>query len=102
MNYWIFTVASKDRDSERYTGRQICERRMQDGFWGLGAQTPNRRNLRKGDQVVYYIARPEMAFAGTARLASDSFSLSAEDKAKVSHGIPFFTPEYGVWLEAIQ
>jgi hypothetical protein len=89
MNYWIFTVAS----NEGYAGRQIYKLLMEDRFWGLGALAPNRKNLRRGDQVVYYIANPERAFAGTAQLATDSFSLSAEDKVKVSHdGIPFFTP----------
>lgn len=102
MNYWIFTAAPYRSDTESYPAKEIYQRRMQDRFWGLGARTGNRKNLRRGDQVVFYIARPESAFAGTARLASDSFSLSAEEKEKLSHGSPFFSPEYGVWLEAIE
>lgn len=101
MNYWIFTVAPYSSDSESYTARQIYERRMKDGFWGLGERTPHRKKVRKGDYVVYYIARPESAFGGTARLASDSFTLNAEQQQTLSHGSEFFTAEYGVRLEAI-
>jgi hypothetical protein len=101
MNYWIFTVAPFSSDSESYTARQIYERRMKDGFWGLGERTPHRRNIRKGDYIVFYIARPESAFGGIARLASDSFHLSQEQSQKLSHGSQFFTAEYGVYLESI-
>lgn len=102
MNYWIFTAAPHSSDSESYTARQIYERRMEDRFWGLGARTPYRKAVRKGDQVVFYIARPESAFVGTARLASDCFALNPEEQSRLSHGSAFFTPEYGVWLDAIE
>ena len=102
MNYWIFNAAPYASDTESYTARQIYDRRMQDRFWGLGTRTQNRKKLRKGAQVLFYIARPEQVFAGTARLASDCFDLNAEEQAKLSHGSAFFTAEHGVWLEAIE
>ena len=74
---------------------------MKDHFWGLGERTANRKHVQKGDLVIFYIARPESAFGGTARLASASFSLSPSDQNKLSHGSEFFTADYGVWLEAI-
>jgi hypothetical protein len=101
MNYWIFTVAPRVTDSESLTARQIYEQRMKDQFWGLGERTPHRKSVRKGDQVVFYIARPESAFSGVARLASDSFQLSPAQKESFSHGSEFFTADYGVSLEAI-
>ena len=76
---------------------------MQDHFWGLGEKTPNRKHVRRGDQVVFYCARPEQLFVGTARLASDSFELKAEEQAALSHSSsPFFTSKYGVRLDAIE
>jgi hypothetical protein len=57
MSYWIFTVAPNKSDSEPCTARQIYERRMQDHFWGLGEKTANRKNVRQGDQVVFYSAK---------------------------------------------
>lgn len=101
MNYWIFVAAPQANDGESYTARQIYERRMQDGFWGLGPRTPHRKNVRQGDQIVFYVGRPESAFAGTARLASDSFALSAEEQTRLSRGSTVFTAEFGVWLDTV-
>jgi hypothetical protein len=101
MEYWIFNAAPYVSDSESYTARQIYERRMQDKFWGLGTRTRHRTNVRKGDQVLFYIARPEQVFAGTAKLASDCFDLNAQDRAKLSHDSAFFSAEHGIWLDAI-
>jgi hypothetical protein len=101
MNCWIFNAAPYSSDLESLTARQIYERRMQDKFWGLGERTQNRRSVRKGDQVVFYIARPDSVFVGTARLASDSFDLTPKERANLSHGSAFFTVEHGVWLDAI-
>lgn len=101
MNYWIFVAAPQSDGCESYTARQIYECRMQDAFWGLGRGTAHRRNIRNGDQVVFYVARPESAFVGTAQLASDSFELTPEEQAGLSHDSPVFTAEIGVRLEAI-
>ncbi len=102
MNYWIFIAAPHNSESESYTARQVYQHRMQDRFWGLGARTPNRKNVRKGDRAVFYVARPESVFAGTAVLTSDCFELNAEERSKLSHGSIFFTADYGVWLDAIE
>jgi hypothetical protein len=102
MSYWIFTVAPYKSDSESYTARQIYERRMHDHFWGIGVHTAHRTNVRKGDQVVFYRAKPEQAFVGTARLASDCFELNAEEQTKLSQGSAFYTTQYGVRLDAIE
>jgi len=102
LNYWIFTAASHKEKSESLTAKQVFERRMQDHFWGLGENTKNRKNVRKGDLVVFYRATPEQSFVGTAHLASDSFELKAEEQATLSHDSPFFTSKYGVWLDAIE
>jgi hypothetical protein len=102
MNFWIFVVTPKAEGSESYTARQIYNLRMKDGFWGLGEATRNRKNIRAGDQVIFYIGGPERAFGGTARLASDSFELTAEEQSQLSHGTVFFTAKYGVRLDAVE
>jgi EVE domain-containing protein/endonuclease NucS-like protein len=101
MSYWIFTVAPHKSGSDPYTARQIYERRMQDHFWGLNEKAANRKNVRKGDQVIFYSAAVELAFVGTARLASDSWKLDSQEQQKFSQGSAFYTSEYGVQLEAI-
>jgi hypothetical protein len=75
---------------------------MEDQFWGLGERTPNRKNLAAGDRVVFYVGRPEMVFAGTARLASDPFQLTSEQRNQYGHGMPQLEDEYGVSLTDIE
>ncbi len=80
MNYWLFTVTEKKVDSDTLEAKDIFDQRTSDKFWGLGERTPNRRSIRQGDRVVFYVGWPLMIFAATATLASDSFSLSDEQK----------------------
>jgi predicted RNA-binding protein len=100
MNYWLFTVTEKKL--EGLEAEDIFNQRISDKFWGLGERTPNRRSLRQGDRIVFYVGWPRMIFAATATLASDSFSLSDEQKAIYGHGKTFYRADYGVQLENIE
>lgn len=102
MNYWIFTAAPHTSNSESLTAREMYDCRMKDKFWGLGEHTPNRTNIRKGDQVVFYLARPEQVFVGTAKLGTDSYELGTDEKFEMSHGSAILTAQYGVRLEEIK
>ena len=102
MKYWIFTVTNKKINGEIITAEEILKQRLSDAFWGLGERTPNRRYLQKGDQIIFYLGLPVMAFTASATLASDSFLLSEEQKIKYSHGKKFYTADYGVLLEDIR
>jgi hypothetical protein len=101
MNYWLFTVTQKKVDGETLEAEDIFNQRTSDEFWGLGERTPNRRSVRRGDRVVFYVGWPLMFFAATATLASDSFSLSDEQKDLYGHGKAFYRSDYGVELEDI-
>ncbi len=104
-NHWIFIVTThKDKaDGEVFSGEDIFRQRMEDKFWGLGKYTPNRKSLRTGDHVVFYVGNPQMVFAGTAILASESFELiDKQEQEKLAHGKDFYRTEYGVRLENIQ
>jgi hypothetical protein len=100
MNYWSFVVTEKKM--EGLTAEDIFNQRISDKFWGLGEKTPNRRSLRRGDRIVFYVGWPGMWFAATAALASDSFSLSEEQKDVYGHGKTFYRADYGVQLEDIE
>jgi predicted RNA-binding protein len=100
MNYWFFTVTEKKADG--LEAEDIFKQRTSDKFWGLGEKTPNRRNLRRGDRIVFYVGWPLMIFAATANLASDSFSLSEEQKDIYGHGKTFYRADYGVQLENVE
>lgn len=102
MNYWLFTVTEKKVEGETLPAEDIFKQRVSDKFWGLGERTPNRRALRHGDRIVFYVGWPLMIFAATATLASDSFSLSEEQKESYGHGKTFYRADYGVQLENIE
>lgn len=102
MNYWLFTVTQKKINGEVFAPDDILKQRLTDKFWGLGERTPNRRNLKKGDKVVFYVSVPIAAFAASATLASDSFSLSDVQKSEFSHGNHLYLSDYGVMLEDIR
>jgi hypothetical protein len=102
MNHWLFTVTQKKTDSGMLDAHQILKQRLDDMFWGLGERTPNRRYLKAGDQVVFYVGIPHMVFAASAILSSDSFALSEVQKSQYDHGNPLYRAEYGVLLRDIQ
>lgn len=101
MNYWMFTVTRKEVDGEILEAEDILKQRLSDKFWGLGEGTPNRRSVKQGDRVVFYVGIPQMVFAATASLAIDSFALSDEQKDRYGHGISLYRADYGVVLENI-
>ena len=101
MANWVFIATLKKIEGDQFAAESIVEQRLNDGFWGLGEKTPNRRALKKGDSVVFYVGLPSMAFVANASLASDSFSLSEGQREKYGHGKLFYQAEYGVLLDQI-
>ncbi len=101
MKYWIFTVTGQKDGNINWSPTDIYETRMNDLFWGIGKNTPNRRNISSGDKVVFYLGSPITAFSGTAVLSTDSFKLSDTQKKKFHHSSNIFSSEYGVELREI-
>jgi hypothetical protein len=97
MNHWIF-CATAHKDKGVSDPSEIIEQRFRDQFWGLGEKTPNRRALKAGDEVIFYLGTPHRAFAASAMLASDSFAVPAPEREKLSHGMEFYRAQFGVRL----
>jgi hypothetical protein len=85
MNYWIFTVTAHKDAEGVYSAEDIFTQRMKDQFWGFGDKTPNRKNLKEGDKIIFYIGLPSKVFGGSAILASPSFGLSKTQQRKFGH-----------------
>jgi len=101
MNYWIFIVTEYKEGRKSLGAEEIFKQRMDDGFWGLAKNTPNRTNLHEGDKVVYYIGKPKKVFAGTSTLESACFELNESDKTEYWHKEQFLQSDYGVRLKDI-
>ncbi len=97
MNYWI--IVASDHANPDFTAEDAYRYRMGHGLWGFGENTPHRRNLQDGDQVVFYLASPAMAFMGTATIASTVLSISERSKLQ-THRV-FLGAKYGVKLTNI-
>jgi len=97
MSHWIFCVTAH-KDKGISDPSEIIEQRFQDQFWGLGEKTPNRRALKAGDRVIFYLGIPHCAFAASATLASDSFEVSPSEQEQLSHGMGFYRAQHGVRL----
>lgn len=101
MSSWIFIVTTQPTNQGQVSGEEIFRTRMRDEFWGLEAKTPNRNNLKEGDDVVFYLGAPLMVFAGVAKLTGSSFKLTHEQLEQYGHGRDHYAVEYGVFLKEI-
>ena len=102
MSNWVFVVTGRKFEGKMIPPEQILGMRFEDKFWGLGENTPNRRNLQEGDSVVFYMGLPRKEFVASAGLASDSFELSREESKRFSHASDFYWNEHGVLLKDTQ
>jgi hypothetical protein len=96
---WVFVVTAQKIGGKLYSPHDILNLRFKDRFWGLNESTPNRKLLRREDQVVFYLGSPIKSFTASAVLASDAFQLDASQKRKYSHDLEYLTADYGVLLE---
>jgi len=71
QHYFVFIVNEGQGVQGRLPARQIYERLMRLGAWGIGERTPYRKELRKESRVVFYQAgKGGQRFIGTATIAS--------------------------------
>jgi hypothetical protein len=54
-NYWIFSVKDAKDTNGKMKGIEVYNKRMDVGFWGIKARTPNYKRLEKNDKVVFYL-----------------------------------------------
>jgi hypothetical protein len=101
VNYWIFTVKDQKSDGKRLAAKDIFDQRMADEFWGLKAKARNAKYLRKGDGVVYYIAKPAKVLGGYSVLGSNFDELPEKERDRLSHGKELYRAGYGVYLKQI-
>lgn len=70
--YFVFIVNEGQGVHGKLPAREIYERLMRLGSWGIGERTPYRKELRKGSRVVFYQAgKGGQKFIGTATIASE-------------------------------
>ncbi|MBU1698619.1 MAG: EVE domain-containing protein [Candidatus Eisenbacteria bacterium] len=101
MNYWLFIVTKRKDETGTILPRAVLEQRAADRFWGLAEKTPNRKLVRKGDKIIFYIALPESAFGGEATLAGVCRKLNSQERRVLSHEKQVFETDLGVDLDDV-
>jgi predicted RNA-binding protein len=105
-NYWIFVVTDSNIGNKQMMAKDTFDQCIKDQFWGIGKKTANRKRLKKGDIVVFYLGgREGQMFLGNCRLDSKPVLVSKLDKKerrRLNRPRPFFSAEYGVYLTDIE
>ena len=95
MNFWIFVA-----NNQPTTAEDAYNQRMAHGLWGIGSNTPNSKNLERGDKAVFYLTSPFMAFAGTAIISGTD--LTEEELETLATEPVFLRTTQGVRFTAIE
>jgi len=100
--HWILTVKDEKIGTKKLDALSIYRQRMKDKFWGIGEPAKNRRWLKTGDHVIFYLGGKNGGkFIGASILDSPYIELSKKEKEKLTHP-PFFTATHGVKLGEIE
>lgn len=113
MNYWIFTVRDQFINDTYWTGPQVFERRMSDGFWGIEKSIRFIQQLDIGDRVVVYVAFQKYKkqaityngkyFAGVFLLNSSHHEvITQKEIRRLQLNDKRDSPLYGVYLKDIK
>jgi len=101
QRYFVFIVNEGQGVQGKLPARQIYERLMRLGVWGIGERTPYRKELRKGSRVVFYQAgKGGQRFIGTATIASELRPMS-DDRASARRTVGIEPARYDLDLADI-
>ena len=65
--FLLIASRSEDLHGKSITGEEMAKRRLEAKEWGFYANTPHKGKIKKGDQVIVYLAGPkDMHFFATA------------------------------------
>ena len=77
MGHWIFTIQGYT-DFCLWSTREGLKRRVEEKIWPIGERTQNRKRIRRGDRLVFYLCgEGEHKFVGTAVLDSDVIEIGS-------------------------
>ncbi|GAF98861.1 unnamed protein product, partial [marine sediment metagenome] len=77
QRYFVFIVNDAQGVHGRMPAREIYDRLMKIGAWGIGERTPCRKELGPGSRVAFYQAgKGGQRFVGAAAVASELRQMS--------------------------
>jgi hypothetical protein len=81
-HHYVFVFKGTADSGTYQTARAVLQSRLGEGLWPLQQVTANKRNLREGDQVVFYAAGADDPdggyFLASAEVAGSFFAVNPE------------------------
>ncbi len=100
--HFIFVVNDIRKEGYFLSAREVYDKLMATGIWGINERTPNRRELLAGTKIIFYQAgKGGQAFIGTAEISDSIYKLSEEEIAKRKLQSVLFDGEYAIHLKNI-
>ena len=81
MNYYVFHVADQSKYGKQRTAQEVFDFLVKGkSAWGFGLHTANRKAIKTGDKVLFYLTGVDnQVFVGAATLASGAYEDKSED-----------------------
>lgn len=75
MNYYVFQVADQSKYGKQRKAQEVFDFLVKErSAWGFGHRTPNRKAIKDGDKVVFYLTGlNNQVFVGAATLVSGAY-----------------------------
>jgi len=82
--HFIFVVNDIRKEGHFLPAREVYDKLMRTGIWGINERTPNRRELLTGTKIVFYQAGKEgqKVLLETAEISKNIYPLSEEEIVK--------------------
>jgi len=104
MNNWVFLTVGHLPNAKvgepAHVRTVFCER-VKHQFWPLRKSTPGRRVVAVGDNIIFYLARPECTFVGTAKVSLAAFEV-VDSQLREFAAVDKYRAEYGVGITSIK
>ena len=98
MGYWLFCVTGDRDEVGELSSEDIFRFRSIQGFWGVERDAANVNNVKEGDQILFYVGAPKMAFGGTAIIEMPRVELHEARSIELAGTRPCFKRYFGCEL----
>lgn len=100
--HYVFVGSNVFLEERTIPSPKAIEERLKRKYWALGERTPHRRDLKAGDQILFYAAgRGHSLFVATAVLATGCNYMSLQSRQELEAEFDFVLgASYGVMLSS--
>jgi RecB family endonuclease NucS len=100
VGYYIFVVSDQEWQGNPTKAIDIFTSLISKNLWGFGERTPNRKNIKENDQIVFYQAGSEgQKFLGTAIYVKQTTSKDG-DNSLIDNPYVVILKDPDVWKES--